>query len=157
MANGTVVPKTGLQIQQDTPKAADSFKRGKILNFYKCNDSNCSDWCCGFWCLPCFLGNNAESKYLPARSYWQDCCVSYCLAYCVGSCLVNQGQRKALEPYNVVAQDNVGACICAPCVACETARALEHLDKVDAPVPQTAFSKADLTSKPLISSQPGGA
>lgn len=151
MPNGTVVPERQLQIQESGSKPAAPFEKGKILNFYKFYDSNCSDWCCGFWCLPCFLGNNAESKYLPARSYWQDCCLSYCLGYCVGSCLVNQGQRKELEPHNVVAQDNVGACICAPCVACETARALEYLDKINAPVPQTG-----LTSAPLISTQPGG-
>lgn len=116
------------------------FNKGTPFSLFNCIDSwngnDLGDWCCGFWCLPCLLGQNTSSEYLPQRDFWTDCCVPYCLSVCwVGACLTNNWQRKDLKRYNVVNQDGVGSCICAPCVACETARALNYLRQQNVPVP----------------------
>lgn len=160
----TTIPKnTGTSTGQNVlllvdDEVAPSFKRGKILNFYNCTDScnkqNCGDWCCGFWCLSCFLGNNTESKYLTNRDCFTDCCLSALINSwlpCLGWCLVNKWQRHDLEGYQIVAQDSCGACMCAPCVACETARALKHLEAEGVP---TATLDSGMTKQLLVSTQP---
>ena len=122
----------------DDKVPAGQFNKGTPLSLFNCIDSwngnDIGDWCCGFCCIPCLLGQNASNEYLPMRDYWEDCCFTYCFGW-IGCCFVNKWQRDDLKRYNVVNQDTVGSCICAPCVACETARALKYLRQQNVAVP----------------------
>jgi len=142
------------------PEPKPTFDHGTATNCYHCTRSCGSvDWCLGCCCMYCLQYKNADNKYLN-RNECQDCCLSLCSLHagclCLGAWFVNNWQRKDLQKYgaNIPEYGGLAPCICASCVACETARALEHLKEKQ--VPASSIDTTRLLTGPVVVQQPGG-